>query len=143
MGSKWVALVDTWVLFEASYDYKGASQLPTSNRPVEVKYWVARGRASTCKPDINVAKSQASFWRWWIALQPDWRKIKPDNASRDIGGDWSVIDKPGTNGWPSIVAALFFWGRELKKTKKPMVSWDLAVEDATWVLEMICRARSA
>ena len=141
LGGKWSTLVDTWIRFEGTHNYTGSSKLPTTDRPPAVGDWVQRARSPKYYPDLHVDEYAISFWKWWICLQPDWRRIEQDTTLRAIGGSWKTLDKPGTNGWPSIIAGLFFWGKALGKGSDKVASWSLAVDDACWVLQQLCETR--
>ena len=77
------------------------------------------------------------FWSWWCALQPEWRSIGEDVVSRKVGGGWDVLDKAGTNGLASVMAALFFWGIAVEEEGIGYDSWKLAVEDVCWVIQQL------
>jgi hypothetical protein len=68
-GLKWNMAVSTWVQFEASYNYKGVSQLSAASCLPEVHQWIKSGRAARCPPGINVAKYQNDFWAWWANVR--------------------------------------------------------------------------
>ncbi|KDR64946.1 hypothetical protein GALMADRAFT_82494 [Galerina marginata CBS 339.88] len=143
LGDRWDRLVSQWLRFERSYKFKGSSRLSTTARPPLIKEWIQRARVSTYSPSIDTAEFRTEFWAWWAVLQPEWRKITVDTTSRLALGGWEALDKPGPNGWPSIVAALFFWGRALHLANRSTSSWKLAVDDVIWVLENLCQLHSA
>ncbi|KIJ14163.1 hypothetical protein PAXINDRAFT_79801 [Paxillus involutus ATCC 200175] len=62
--------------------------------------------------DLN--KFCAEFWAWWSTLQPKWRvlPLQPGtlHTIHEVAGDWTTLDKPGLNGFLSILAALKWWG---------------------------------
>ncbi|KDR79066.1 hypothetical protein GALMADRAFT_64225, partial [Galerina marginata CBS 339.88] len=113
LGVRWDRLVDLWLRFEGSYEFEGSSRLSTTSRPSLIGEWVRRARVPTYSPSIDTGEFGAEFWA------------------------------PGTNGWPNIVAALFFWGRAHYLANQSTSSWKLAVKDVIWVLENLCQLRSA
>ncbi|KDR66329.1 hypothetical protein GALMADRAFT_232569 [Galerina marginata CBS 339.88] len=143
LGSRWDRLIDLWLRFESSHSFNGSSKLSTTARPSLIGEWVRRARSPTYCPPIDANEFDKEFWAWWAILQPDWRRITPRTAMRMTLGCWDALDKPGTNGWPSVVAALFFWGRAVRQGNLSTSSWKLAVDDATWVLDQLCGQRSA
>jgi len=143
LGSKWNIAVNTWLRFEALYNYKGVSQLSATSRPPEVHLWIKSGRTPRCPSAINLAKYQKDFWAWWEKIQPDGRKVKLDTSLRLVSGDWAALDKPGANGVASVMAALFFWGSALRDDPGQAASWNCALDDVSWVLQQLCLLRSA
>ena len=75
-------------------------------------------------------------------LQPEWRIIGDGDAPRDIGGAWHELDVPGVNGFPSVVAALYFWGLALGSAWRTSPSWGMAVDDVYFVLNELCGSYS-
>lgn len=137
-GVKWKALTAAWLQFEGLNGYKGSSKrIASSGRPQVIHAWIKRARTSTYRPAIDTDKFEHEFWAWWVSIQPKWRKIKAGTTVRVISGGWDALNVPGANGWPSIVAALFFWGHQLRSTKAGLSSWNLAVDDVCWVLQQL------
>ncbi|PPR02921.1 hypothetical protein CVT26_009776 [Gymnopilus dilepis] len=142
LGNEFNNLVLDWLRFEATYEYKGlegksSSRLSAKHRPPPVGDWIQRARVSTYKPTIAPSEFGSDFWAWWAHLQPPWRKVDKNTMSREVGGCWDALDKPSSNGWPSVVAALFFWGRafaEREVDSESWLNWRMAVQDASWVL---------
>ncbi|KDR65475.1 hypothetical protein GALMADRAFT_81806 [Galerina marginata CBS 339.88] len=108
-GEEWDAAIATWLRFEHTYAHKSSTKIrfAANLRPVAVGDWIQRARSIKWRP-----------------------------AELDEGGEWDALNKPGANGWVSVIAALFFWGDALGDTQS--VSWTRAVEDVTWVLEQMC-----
>jgi hypothetical protein len=77
----------------------------------------------------------------WIALQPIWRVITTplDSStplpSREIAGSWHELDKPGQNGFLSVIGALNWWGKACQDQCTNNVLWLTAVTDVQWVME--------
>lgn len=122
-GEEWEKTVTAWLQFEGTHGFNGCSRILSTNRPVVIAAWIRCARSSTYKPRLNVNNMEHDFWAWWAALQPDWRVIQAGTTARDVLGDWAALDKPGANGWPSIVASLFYWRLELEWLKRRKGIW--------------------
>ena len=142
-GPKWAELLSSWLAFESVHGYTGNTQLSADKRPREIGDWIQRARKPQYRPSFDLGVFEESFWSWWIALQPDWRKIEKGTTSRTVEGNWDAIDKPGTNGLASVIAALFFWGFRLGNNLDTHSSWNLARDDVAWVIQQLCAQRSA
>ena len=126
-----------WVQYEKYYDFNGSSHLKATNRPQEVGEWIQRARSPSFRPNIDLQTYEERFWKWWAALQPEWRTIDQNAPSRSVEGGWEALDKPGKNGLTSVVAALFFWGFHLGDQRELTSSWVLARDDVCWVLNQL------
>ncbi|PPQ97627.1 hypothetical protein CVT26_002550 [Gymnopilus dilepis] len=145
-GPKWEALLAAWLEFEASYEFQGgdSSKLGSTHRPSIIGDWIRRHRLATWRPSFDPFEFEERFWMWWKSLQPAWRTIDQEAPSRLVEGGWEVLDKAGTNGIASVVAALFFWGHCLGAGREStQTSWIHAVEDASWVLQQLCAHRAS
>lgn len=82
-------------------------------------------------------------------MQPAWRKLKipassePISALRQVDGSWEELDKPGLNGFFSVVAALNWWGAHTDFGAGRCELWHAAVADVCWVMRQIIESRSA
>jgi hypothetical protein len=143
LGEKWESLLAKYVSIEAWAGFispKGAAHaFGVDKHPAEVEWWIACARKP--KPVVkDVMKLQDSFWAWWKGLQPQWREAsKVDsplmNAHRypqrgDSG--WKVLDKPGQNGFLTVVSLLCWWGQALCNGNIEMTGWHVA--NVEWVL---------
>ncbi|PPQ76823.1 hypothetical protein CVT26_002422 [Gymnopilus dilepis] len=140
-GKAWEDLIKVWLDFEESRGFTGNSKLGSTHRPPAISHWIQRARRPAYRPDVDVSKFQAAFWKWWIGLQPEWRAIEADATSREVGGEWDDLDKAGANGLASVMAGLFFWGYPLHEQGGEMTSWKLAVADVCWVLSQLSRSK--
>ena len=61
---------------------------------------------------------------------------------RTTAGEWTNMDKPGSNGFLSILAALNWWGAQIKVDGAQSELWHAAVADVSWVIEQLIEARS-
>ena len=52
------------------------------------------------------------------------------------------MDKPGVNGFLSVLAALNWWGAQIKVDGAESYLWHAAVADVRWVIEQLIEARS-
>ncbi|EIW77719.1 hypothetical protein CONPUDRAFT_156906 [Coniophora puteana RWD-64-598 SS2] len=146
-------LLEEWLRLEQSADFASpqgpAGMLDSKERPREVHWWIARKRLFTVRPSIpDVDKFAGQWWKWWVRLQPEWREIAaPSGPSpsplprHGLDGDWSALDKPGINGFLSVVVCLKWWGSETATASNDPL-WVTAVEDTKWVMNCIVRARS-
>ncbi|PPQ78995.1 hypothetical protein CVT26_003941 [Gymnopilus dilepis] len=138
----WQLMTAEWVRFEKLNNFEESSKkLKPTNRPAAVGDWIKRARSSTYRPNIDVNKFQSDFWAWYCNIQPKWRSISDGNTPMEVRGKWDEVDVPGVNGWPSVVAALFFWGVALGQARNQSDSWYSAVNDAYWVLNQLCGSR--
>ncbi|KDR70911.1 hypothetical protein GALMADRAFT_144381 [Galerina marginata CBS 339.88] len=132
-GQGWEGMLAAWLRFEEAHGFNGTSRLGAAHRPASISEWIQRARSPGYRPQFDTKEFQTDFWKWWIALQPGWRRIKAGTTSRDITGDWGTLDKPGANGLASVVAALFFWGYGLGERRKASSSWTSAVDDVSFL----------
>ncbi|TDL13352.1 hypothetical protein BD410DRAFT_682912, partial [Rickenella mellea] len=130
-GPLWRRVVREWLGVEESYGFASpVTGLGTTHRPAQIEYWVSRGRKGT--PDIHdIAKFAEGWWKWWVALQPDWRTVSDDGHPRISGsGSWEVLRKPGRNGILSVLATLAWWRHKLGDSATS--DWESAAIDVEW-----------
>lgn len=125
--------------------------LGNKNRLEAIHWWISRAR--TGQPPIQIQKFSGQFWAWWSSLQPSWR-VLPNPAEgepfqlprdRNVEGDWSALDKPGLNGFYSVIAALGWWGAALTTDSSSdweVSFWEMAVDDVKWTMQQIVRSRN-
>ncbi|EIW79115.1 hypothetical protein CONPUDRAFT_26986, partial [Coniophora puteana RWD-64-598 SS2] len=138
-------ILEEWVHLEKSSKFMSlqgpAGMLDSKDRPQEVRWWIARKHLVTVRPSIPDVKTFAGhWWRWWACLQPEWREITaPSGLSHSPlprhgrDGDCSALDKPGINGFLSIVVCLKWWGFETAAASKDP-QWLAAIQDTKWVM---------
>lgn len=127
---------------------KGTSHaLSSKHRPEAVHWWISRAR--TGRPPIRDVNHFANeFWTWWCRLQPAWRKLsipvstQPVSALRTVAGEWTELDKPGSNGFLSVIAALNWWGAQIEANEAQSSLWNAALADVSWVMGQLIEARS-
>ncbi|KAG1794443.1 uncharacterized protein HD556DRAFT_1443005 [Suillus plorans] len=141
LPSRYNALLTTFLELEKSSGFsseKGTASLSSKDRPLAIHWWISRAR--TGQPPIPENFGTA-FWSWWCGIQPAWRNISPsDEVPRHNGNDWSLLDKPGKNGFWSVLAALKWWGCA-NSTGCDDPLWHTAVDDVKWVMERITEFR--
>ncbi|PPQ81535.1 hypothetical protein CVT26_011043 [Gymnopilus dilepis] len=139
---RWQLMTAEWVRFEKIHDFRQSGKFKSTSRPRAIGDWIKRARASSYKPTVDVNEFQKDFWEWWSNLQPEWRSIWDGDAPQQVRGGWTELDVSGVNGFPSVVAALYFWGLALGKEWRTSPSWALAVDDVYWVLTQLCAGYS-
>jgi hypothetical protein len=122
-------------------------RLSYTDRPAEVKRWIATGRGHTPIEIGNVDIYAKNWWRWWKRLQPAWRKYdNKDSKNNTPPGnvdDWDCLLVPGANGLLGVVASLYWWGCTVRPLGKlnhthatgAMEKWLEAVTDCSGVVE--------
>ncbi|EIW81620.1 hypothetical protein CONPUDRAFT_154151 [Coniophora puteana RWD-64-598 SS2] len=144
-------LLEEYLVLEKSSDFshgKGsATALETQHRPDQIATWIKNGRASSCRPTLRDPQQFAKgWWAWWAHIQPQWRHIAApsDSVAPRLSredGDWSAFDKPGQNGFLSVIVALKWWGSETSESSKDPL-WEAAAEDVRWVMGCVAQSRS-
>ncbi|KAH7904749.1 hypothetical protein BJ138DRAFT_1018673 [Hygrophoropsis aurantiaca] len=146
LGMEWQVLVNMWLSCELNPVNFTTGKLGTTARPACIADWIARARSPTYRPaHIRDLKAfEASFWKWWRSLQPEWRiEEGEEKLSVEEGhADWELLKVFGANGITSVVAALFFWGRHACEdgataavTTRNTNTWLSAANDVSWVLK--------
>ncbi|KAI6040511.1 hypothetical protein EDC04DRAFT_2544841, partial [Pisolithus marmoratus] len=91
-------------------------------------------------PIQDVNKFANVFWTWWCELQPTWRNVlMPETAKSvpalcTVAGEWKELDKPGLNGFLSVITTLKWWGAKIKVGDAQFALWNVAVSDVSWVM---------
>ncbi|KAG2749166.1 hypothetical protein P692DRAFT_20818540 [Suillus brevipes Sb2] len=152
LPAQYASLLSVFVLLEQSSSFvssKGpAHSLGKKHRPKAVGWWIARAR-SGIPPLPDLGKYSTDFWAWWIALQPTWRVITAPLdtptplPSREIAGSWHELDKPGQNGFLSVIGALNWWGKACQDQCVDDISWLAAVADVQWVMEQLIETHTS
>jgi hypothetical protein len=146
LGREWEGLLLKYINIEARAKFvseRGAMHaFSSAKRPAEVEWWIARARKP--KPVIkDIAKFKDNFWSWWKGLQPKWREVGNVDGPLTSGhrcfegpgdGDWVDLNKPGQNGFLTVVSLLCWWGHALCNGNHGMTEWRAAVDDVDWVL---------
>ncbi|KAJ7049502.1 hypothetical protein C8F01DRAFT_1093446 [Mycena amicta] len=143
------ALLEAFVAFERGQGWlDGEKALSASGRPKQVKDWIRADRKATPRLTKLHKRYEEEFWIWWKMLQPQWRKVKTEWAAMDAvqkggeGESWVALTVPGKNGLVSIVASLYWWGREGVVGDSVSPAWLNAVKDITWALRRMASSAS-
>ncbi|KAK7055631.1 hypothetical protein R3P38DRAFT_3170305 [Favolaschia claudopus] len=139
-GELWKKVVEAWWKREEKANFKGPSQgAAAKERPSEIKGWIARARVGGPQPPIkNVFNFTATWWVWWMRLNPTWREKVCDGRrlAKEGEGDWKVLaSQTGPNGLLNALICLRWWRDVLgSNDEREIKEWLEAVEEVDWVL---------
>lgn len=127
-------LLSKYIAFELA-DLSGIrGALPTDDRPNPVGWWSHRARPPKIPPYDSFSSFTSVIIKWWIGIQPDWRRLKRGKTSR-VEGDFMCLYQPGINGLLNVVILVFWWASILKERSEPVgADYCWFVSDVTWVL---------
>ncbi|KAI6145953.1 hypothetical protein BKA82DRAFT_4016120 [Pisolithus tinctorius] len=54
-----------------------------------------------------------------------------------VAGGWTELNKPGLNGFLSVIDALHWWGSKIEARAAQYGLWNAAVADVCWVMEQL------
>ena len=166
-GDLWTECVGIWFCLEQRRDFRKSSMaLSAVGRPKGVGDWVARARKAEYRPAKRTPSThESTFWKWWISIQPHWRRDNDDTSMDDDSNDsnddktavllpasppdnesWDEIARYGSNGILLVLAALYFWARDIEDLPKDgyrhkkaremaFQRWELALADVITVLK--------
>lgn len=115
--------------------------LQSKGHPELLSKWVGQGQMKCAMPVLpkdGVSQFHDTWWGWWKSLQPGWRKpASVNHMEREMYGNvWSSLNISGSNGWLSIVATLFWWGKAVEELDTSAHGeWLEAVTDSLWMLQ--------
>jgi hypothetical protein len=136
--------------FEKACGYGEGSAIMTQSRLAVVKWWLARGRKWDVLQTLGALGSEGAsntfihdWWKWWLPGQPKERGKLP----LDLCGCPSSLDRTsvaklhGKNGILQVMATLLWWGN-IVVLRSPLdrMTWVLAVEDVTYMLEAMLKS---
>ncbi|KAJ7017138.1 hypothetical protein C8F04DRAFT_907552, partial [Mycena alexandri] len=134
IGEHYEEVLDAWLGLERKYGFTAGSSNSSFSRvarPQEVTDWIrdGRGRSVGIRAIANLEAFEKTWWAWWTALQPAWRKPAQGQLSPPAAPgmmDWGKLIVPGQNGLLSVVAALYWWGVAEKEAGRSARSsgWD-------------------
>ncbi|KAG9226990.1 hypothetical protein CCMSSC00406_0008962 [Pleurotus cornucopiae] len=169
MPSEWTRVLKTFIELESQSSFANPSgpgtSLTTEHRPPQLAWWIGRARG----PDPVIASEDRdtfgeAWWKWWKGLQPSWRSVDEEielqNRHRNYHpaichapNAWRGLDKPGQNGFLSIVASLGWWGQAFVNAYPDDEDWVMVDDDAptwlfaaidvTWVMQCIMASRES
>jgi hypothetical protein len=134
------ALLKSYIAFEVANNANIRGTLSTTKRPTAVQWWISCARPNRLPALTPLDSFTESIVKWWVDLQPHWRKIKPGKILRGKG-DWEDLYQPGINGLLNVVVLANWWARALELRDMPvdkMYSW--FVSDVAWVLSQLTSA---
>ena len=132
-GETWTKLLDVWSGFEAQEEYSKVRALDCDHHPLPLSLWMKRHCSSMWRPPVTeMAGFEMCFVKWWLHLQPDWR-VADGKVLRDLTRDFSVLKRPGLNGFLTILVGLFYW-RVTNETGSEE-DWLTIVEDCITIIE--------
>jgi hypothetical protein len=132
-GESWTRLLDVWSEFEAQEEYCEVRPLDCADRPLPLSVWMKRHRSSTWRPPVtDMTGFERRFMKWWAYLQPDWR-VADGEVLRDLTGDFSVLKRPGLNGFLTLLVGLFYW--HVTDEMSLEEDWLTIVEDCISIIE--------
>ena len=144
-------LLNNYITFELSNHSGFHGNLSTAHRPKAVGWWLSRARPNKLPPYDSLSSFRDSIVKWWIFLQPDWRREGLEcgvtsrdegcsNASDDEESCWERIYKPGLNGLLNVVILVYWWARILEaRGESADEAYRWLVADVTWVLSQLTR----
>ncbi|KAJ7152240.1 hypothetical protein C8R43DRAFT_886358, partial [Mycena crocata] len=160
-GLDWAGCVDNFMKFEAACGYEESGEnVPTTDRPGAVKWWLGRGREWNKRVDVGELGALGmegtymdSWWKWWAAMQPGGRLLKADGKQLEgmqlAGGmltvpttcDWGALSGlHGRNGFLQVMASLLWWGERVEGDALGTARWSSAVDEVSYVLGEVTEA---
>ncbi|KAJ6487265.1 hypothetical protein C8R47DRAFT_979203 [Mycena vitilis] len=160
LGDSYNAVLRLLIDLERVYRWEvGAVRgLSTTNRPQQVATWVNLGRGGrggwisngVGPPIESLTIFDDLWWKWWGGMQPEWRVADagtPGRFTRDRyptkKADWACLRHPGKNGFLTVVATLYWWGKatDRERNSEDRASWAEAVTDVKWILRGLLAAQ--
>ncbi|KAK7052698.1 hypothetical protein R3P38DRAFT_3173012 [Favolaschia claudopus] len=140
-GEMWNKVVEAWWKREERAAFKGPKNgAAVKERPGEIKGWIARARTGGPQPPIKeLFTFSATWWMWWMKLNPSWReKVHDGRRLVQAGeGEWKVMaSQTGPNGLLNALICLRWWRDVLggNADQRELKEWAEAVEEVNWVL---------
>lgn len=137
LGEEFMLVMREWFELESTYKFANVrAGYSPKGRPEILSNWIKYGRSRVANPSItNLKMFKEHFWRWWSALQPEWREVSVEVMMP--GESWESAMFPGVNGMCSIVALLRWWGEAAMGQDEEMMEWRKAVKDVVWVMRSL------
>jgi hypothetical protein len=134
----WERVVDLWWKTEEAVSFVGPPKGQHAKiRPTQVQGWIARARTGGPNPAlVDVFAFASQWWKWWMALNPEWRKtgVTDGERLRKSGeGEWGSTVQTGPNGMLNVLICLRWWRDVIDETE--LGAWEEALKDVSWVME--------
>ncbi|KAJ7044207.1 hypothetical protein C8F04DRAFT_900104, partial [Mycena alexandri] len=127
-GGEWTKMTGLWWALEKATLFESSTKgVSTTGRPKEIGHWVKCARKGA-PPIANVGAFASSWQRWWKGINPKWRVAADGTLKQAEEGEWAELEKPGVNGFLSVLIALKWW-----KEGGGDGDWAEWVADVTWV----------
>ncbi|KAI0069349.1 hypothetical protein K474DRAFT_1681015, partial [Panus rudis PR-1116 ss-1] len=134
----WQYLLRDWVALERAYQYQCPKLgFPRSHRPADVDNWIHNGRRTRIvvrKPDVY----EEQWTTWWRSINPAWRETVEGHTVIGGDGDWSMMYKPGTNGFLTVIGALVGL-KDVTDDER----WRATLCDVRWTIGKVLEAKLA
>ncbi|KAJ7164578.1 hypothetical protein C8R43DRAFT_878769 [Mycena crocata] len=140
----WAVCVENFMNFEGACGYGDEGMnVPTTDRPAGVKWWLARGRKWDKTVDLGELGAVGSDETFIDHV------LKKDSRGQGGGGmmtvpaecDWSTMEKwHGKNGILQVMASLLWWGERVEAHPLDTARWSSAVDEVSYVLGEITAA---
>ncbi|KAI0747755.1 hypothetical protein C8Q80DRAFT_1270225 [Daedaleopsis nitida] len=134
-NAAWQTIVASWLDFDKQMGFKSTRRITVESRPQPVTWWITRGRkySDNKMPTIDLPGYGEDWKRWWIGMQPAWRR------AQGARGGWDALLIEGPNGMfiPLIAAAWWLRVMSIKDVDKPELLSELG-----WVLDTLVIYRS-
>ena len=115
--------------------------MSANDRPKEVHWWIKRNKSIEKFPLIENPSEYGATWkRWWIAIQPEWREGESFVKTVPADADWTNLRCGGSNGLALVVMALSWW---VGATGTPDSDLTAAIDDVKWVVSELVMTLSS
>jgi hypothetical protein len=156
LGVEYRDIVSKWLNLERTTTWESPPLgLKPENQPNALSVWQKK-RYSGREPDFSAIEFVASFsvevWRWWISLQPEWRRIAPGGKLSSpnlkvVRTDWILLDKKGVNGWFGLLVCMKWWGLGLnymtEEQEELKRDWVRAIHDISVMMDGLVAYRAS
>jgi hypothetical protein len=129
-----------YIRFEISNKSGVHGSLATAKRPVEISQWSSRARPAGLPDYTKGGRSSSDFvdsiLTWWAMLQPSWRSFERAKVSREVRGEWDVLQAPLINGLLNVVMLVYWWVKVLEEEEPEAgtrTNYEQFADDVAWV----------
>jgi len=137
-----MALLDNYIAFELADNSGVRGNLPTTHQPTAITRWSSRTHPDKTPPPDDSNKFANGVVKWWIFIQPNWRRGLACGETSRRNGCWEGLYQPGINGLLNIVILVYWWAKSLEaRGESGDTAYHWLVADVTWVLsQLVCVA---